>query len=148
MIILLPHKGHFEAFEEELTAGQLEEIIAGLEGADLSLTMPPFNFAAEFGLADMLAGMGMPDAFDDDVSDFSGMYDRLRAGPNLYLSDVIHKTYVTADQFGTEAAAATGATMWLVSDPRAQIEINRPFLFFIRHLESGTILFAGRVVNP
>jgi len=90
----------------------------------------------------------MPDAFDRDLADFSGM----TTGRDLYISAVIHQAFVSVDESGTEAAAATAVVMALrsASIPREppEVVVDRPFLFLIRDIESGTILFMGRVLNP
>ncbi|MGA7607261.1 MAG: serpin family protein, partial [Anaerolineales bacterium] len=89
---------------------------------------------------------GMTDAFNDQA-DFSGM----TGNRNLYISDVIHKAFVAVDEKGTEAAAATAVIMQAMSMPvqqRVHLIIDRPFLFVIRDLKSGQMLFVGRVLNP
>jgi serpin B len=148
MIILLPEEGHLESFEQELTAERLEQIVAGLAPSDLKLTMPKFTFETEFSLGPTLADMGMPDAFDEMAADFSGIYDRSQEPRNLYVSAVIHKAFVAVDELGTEAAAATGVVFGIVSEPQNNIRVDRPFLFVIRDIESGTLLFIGRVLDP
>jgi serpin B len=147
MIVLLPEVGHFESFAQELTAVQLEQIIAALETVDLNLTMPKFTFAAEFSLGRTLVQMGMPDAFDDSAADFAAMYVREQEPRRLFITHVIHKAFVAVDEIGTEAAAATAVVMGIESMPEL-ITVDRPFLFVIRDLESGTILFVGRVLDP
>ena len=108
--------------------------------------MPKFKFESEFGLADPLAALGMTDAFDPDKADFSGMTER----KDLYVSSVIHKAFVAVDEKGTEAAAATAVIVGVTSaqQPDVTLTIDRPFLFIIRDLPTGQILFIGRVLNP
>ena len=93
-----------------------------------------------------LAEMGMPDAFSGNA-DFSGMTgDRA-----LCISDVLHKAFILVDESGTEAAAATAVVMKELSvAPGEPVEmiLDRPFVFFIRDIETGSILFLGRVVDP
>ncbi len=88
--------------------------------------------------------MGMPDAFDKLQADFSGIAE---IPPNLFISHVEHKAFVAVDETGTEAAAATGVVEEAASEP-VVVEVNRPFIFFIRDSDSGTIVFVGRVINP
>jgi serpin B len=92
--------------------------------------------------------MGMPHAFDEMAADFTGIYDRSQEPRNLFISHVIHKAFVAVDELGTEAAAATGVVAGIVSEPENNITVDRPFLFVIRDRESGTLLFAGRVLDP
>ncbi len=145
MVILLPKAGNFAAFEAGLQAQQVSDIISGLQSTEVALTMPRFEFDSEFKLNDTLAGMGMPIAFSSSA-DFSGMTGK----PELLISDVVHKAFVAVDEAGTEAAAATAVEMALtaVPEPTVEVTIDRPFIFLIRDIETGAILFVGRVLNP
>ena len=84
----------------------------------------------------------MPDAFQSGLADFAGM-DGMR---DLFIDRVVHKAYVSVNEEGTEAAAATGVSM-VLSMP-SMMTINRPFIFLIRDIETGTILFIGWVMDP
>jgi len=146
MVILLPKIGAFEAFEAAVDATQVEAIVQGLSHRRVALTMPKFLFASGFGLADALAAMGMPAAFSEDA-DFSGMTGKR----DLFLADVIHKAFVSVDEEGTEAAAATAAVMVPTMAPRetpVDLRIDHPFIFLIRDIKTGALLFVGRVVDP
>jgi serpin B len=145
MVILLPEEGQFETFEGSLDASLVDAIIGDLKSQEVALTMPKFEFESEFGLKDTLSAMGMPIAFTD-AADFSGM----TGGKDLQIAEVIHKAFVSVDEAGTEAAAATAVVMELTAMPEEPVEItvNHPFIFLIRDIETGTILFIGRVVNP
>ncbi|MGB6874316.1 MAG: serpin family protein, partial [Dehalococcoidia bacterium] len=90
-------------------------------------------------------GMGMPIAFSG-AADFSGM----TGSPDLFISEVIHKAFVSVDEAGTEAAAATAVIMEYSAVPESLMEVtvDRPFIFLIRDIETGAILFVGRVMNP
>jgi serpin B len=145
MVILLPEAGEFQAFEEGLQAQQVDAIINDLQDTRVTLTMPKFEFDSEFRLNDTLAEMGMPIAFSGDA-DFSGM----TGNRDLFISDVIHKAFVAVDEAGTEAAAATAVIMKMsaVPGPPVEVTIDRPFIFLIRDIETGAILFFGRVLNP
>lgn len=146
MLILLPDEGRFEAFEATVDAGRVAAVVQGLSRRRIALTLPKFQYAAAFRLADALADIGMPAAFSEDA-DFSGMTGKR----DLFLSDVLHKAFVAVDEEGTEAAAATAAVMVPTAAPRAMplhLRVDRPFLFLIRDLEIGAILFLGRVVAP
>ena len=145
MVILLPEAGQFEAFAEGLQAQQVDAIINDLQDTRVTLTMPRFELDSEFSLKDTLAGMGMPIAFSGDA-DFSGM----TGNQELSISDVVHKAFVAVDEAGTEAAAATSVIIKLtaVPEPPVEVTIDRPFIFLIRDIETGAILFIGRVMNP
>ncbi|MFC1927948.1 serpin family protein [Chloroflexota bacterium] len=145
MVIILPEDEQFEVFEEELQAQKVNDIISDLQVTEVALTMPKFEFDSEFSLTDTLAGMGMPIAFSG-AADFSGM----TGSPELFVSDVIHKAFVSVDEAGTEAAAATAVPMELtaVPEPPVEVALDHPFIFLIRDVETRAVLFIGRVLNP
>jgi serpin B len=145
MVILLPEAGQFEAFEGSLDEALLAEVEAGLSPQQIDLSLPRFEFDSEFSLSKALASLGMEDAFTD-AADFSGM----TGGLDLLISEVLHKAFVSVDEEGTEAAAATAVVMKLTSAPAevTRVTVDRPFLFFIRDLNTGAMLFLGRVVDP
>jgi serpin B len=89
--------------------------------------------------------MGMPVAFSPSA-DFSGM----NGNHELYITDVVHKAFVSVDEAGTEAAAATAVIVGVTSMPMEPVTVNidRPFIFMIRDIETGSLLFMGRVLNP
>ena len=146
MLILLPGAGQFTAFEGSLNAEQVEAIGRGLAPKQVALTMPRFKYESSFKLNETLRAMGMADAFTPKVADFSGM----DGTHDLFIGAVLHKAFVAVDEAGTEAAAATAVVMKLMSSPVSpvQVTVDRPFVFLIRDLETGAILFVGRVVNP
>jgi serpin B len=145
MVILLPEEGQFEAFEGSLDADLVAAIIEDLDSSEVALTMPKFEFESAFGLKEALSAMGMPIAFTDEA-DFSGM----TGVRDLHIAEVIHKAFVSVDEAGTEAAAATAVIMELTAMPAEPVEVtvDHPFIFLIRDIETGTILFVGRVLNP
>jgi serpin B len=145
MVILLPDSGQFGAFEEALDAEQVEAIIESLERRQVDLTMPRFEFDSEFSLRETLSALGMPIAFSGGA-DFSGM----TGNRELSISEVVHKAFVSVDEEGTEAAAATAVIMPTAAPPSEEVEVtvDRPFVFLIRDIETGTILFVGRTLNP
>ncbi len=146
MDIIVPDAGNFEIFESSFNKEILDEILNGMQPTSVDLGLPKFEFTKDFGLSDVLKELGMPNAFDRDLADFSGM----TGGKDLFIGDVIHKAFVAVDEEGTEAAAATivimefaGAAMYEVN-----LQVDRPFIFIIRDTVNGQILFIGRVMNP
>ncbi|MGE5221341.1 MAG: serpin family protein, partial [Omnitrophica WOR_2 bacterium] len=146
MVAVMPDEGKFQAFESGLTAAQLNGIFQSLQGQTIDLSMPKFKFETEFDLGKTLTTLGMANAFNPDQADFSGMDGR----KDLYISAVLHKAYIAVDENGTEAAAATGVAIGVTAIQAniPQVTLDRPFLFFIIDQETGTVLFAGKVMNP
>ena len=144
MVILLPDLHRFEEFERSLDAQRVAAILDRMERKNIRLTMPKFTYESTFRLGETLAGMGMETAFSP-AADFSGM-DGTR---NLFIDEVYHKAYVAVDEAGTEAAAATAVAMELGIPPEPiEVRIDHPFIFLIRDIKTGAILFVGRVLNP
>ena len=150
MTILLPDAGAFREFEESMDADLVAGILGDIEREYVELTMPKFEFESEFSLKETLKAMGMPNAFDGFTADFSGMDGRSCPGVCLLISDAFHKAFVSVDEEGTEAAAATGVVVILESarpTPK-KVMVDRPFIFLIRDRATESILFVGRVENP
>ncbi|XP_030204370.1 leukocyte elastase inhibitor isoform X2 [Gadus morhua] len=113
---------------------------------EVNVGLPRFKMTQTYDMKDLLVSMGMVDAFDQGLSDFSGM----SSANDLVLSKVVHKAFVEVNEEGTEAAAATAAIMMLGCSmmKTPQFVADHPFLFFIRHNPSKSILFAGRYSSP
>jgi serpin B len=91
----------------------------------------------------------MPDAFSESKADFSGITNK----ESLIIDQVVHKAYIDVDTEGTEAAAVTAIMVIPISNDifkkePVEMTVDRPFIFLIRDIETGTILFLGRVLNP
>lgn len=143
MIMLVPDTGTFAAFESSLNLNTLKTTFCGLQEGRLALQMPKFKNESDFKLNDTLSKLGMPLAFTPGAADFSGM----NGNKDLYISDVAHKAYVSVDETGTEAAAATGVVIGVLSMPQS-LTIDRSFIYLIRDIKTNSILFLGRVMNP
>lgn len=148
MLLILPDEGNYEEIEAELSTEFLDSAVEQLsEESDVALAMPRFEFRSELELEAPLRALGMVDAFDPDAADLTGI-NRDAREQGLHISDVFHDAVVKVDEKGTEAAAATGAVVGVVSAPASSVTVDRPFLFAIRARESGAILFLGRLIEP
>ena len=145
MVVLLPEEGKFAQFEKSLDAGRAGSIIKDIAPKQVALSLPGFKFESEFSLGKTLSGMGMPLAFSSQA-DFSGM----TGNRDLSISEVVHKAFVGVDEAGTEAAAATAVIMRATAMPAMpqEVTVDRPFIFLIRDIQTGSVIFVGRVVNP
>ena len=147
MLIMLPKIDQFTKFESKLNPSVLKNIVDKLDSTEVELAIPKVKMEAQFSLSDQLKDMGMIDAFTDKA-DFSGM----NGERNLFISKVIHKAFVDIDEEGTEAAAATAVVMSLMAMPDPEepkkFIADHPFIFAIRDIKTGTILFLGRVMDP
>ena len=145
MVILLPKEGSFYAFKSSLNEQIFQEIVSAFNKKNVELSMPKFEYESEFSLAGTLADMGMTDAFSM-AADFSG----ITGSDELFIKDVVHKTFVSVDEAGTEAAAATAVIIDQKAVPGEPVivTLDRPFIYLIRDIETGTILFMGNMMNP
>ncbi|POI29866.1 hypothetical protein CIB84_006384, partial [Bambusicola thoracicus] len=148
MFILLPRditglqKLINELTFEKLSAWTSPEL---MEKMKMEVYLPRFTVEEKYDLKSALSKMGIEDAFTEGQADFRGMSENA----DLFLSQVFHKCYVEVNEEGTEAAAASsaslasrtlGATVIFVAD--------HPFLFIIRHNKTKCILFLGRFCSP
>ncbi len=146
MVIVLPQKGQLARLEDELDAKTLDTLLSELTDHKVMLALPRFKVESELGLAKMLQALGMVDAFDLARADLSGM----DGTTDLFIQDVVHKAFVDVDEAGTEAAAATAVVVGLKAAPIEPVvmTVDHPFVFFIRDIQTGAVLFVGRIVDP
>ncbi|HBK59873.1 MAG TPA: serpin family protein [Firmicutes bacterium] len=124
----------------------LELPYSGNELAMTVLLPKPDSSLAELSLSGYLRQLGMIDAFDDNIADFSGISDTF-----LYITHVLHKAFIEVNEEGTEAAAATAVVVGTKSirlDLPKVFMADRPFVFLIRDVRTGSILFMGRMADP
>ena len=130
----------------------MDEILADLSSTRVRLTMPKFECGAEVELTKVLENMGMPDAFDERIADFSGMNGKRPPDYEaLHIAKVRHKAWIEVDEAGTEAAAATAVVMWAATSavpvfvPPVIFTADRPFIYTIRDTRTNSTLFMGRI---
>ena len=145
MLLFLPKEGTgLRAFEQALDGKALGGWIDRLMSAqryDLELVVPKLELDTRASLVPQLQALGMRRAFTQ-MAQLGGMADA-----RLYLSDVLHQTWLRVDEKGTEAAAVTAGLAEIVSMPRP-FHADRPFFFAIRDNRTGTLLFLGRIEHP
>uniref|UniRef100_W5N5R1 Serpin peptidase inhibitor, clade B (ovalbumin), member 1 n=1 Tax=Lepisosteus oculatus TaxID=7918 RepID=W5N5R1_LEPOC len=136
-----------EKLEKELTLEKMQEWTKRENmdtGTDILVHLPKFKLQDDYELSSALAGLGMVDVFDSSGADLSGM----NGGPGLSLSAVVHKSFIEVNEEGTEAAAATAGIVAFCMLREERFTADHPFLFFIRHNKSNSILFFGRFSSP
>lgn len=148
---LLPDEDtSLEEFLSGLTDTKLSDILNNIQNnTEVYAGIPEFKCDYSTDLNDVLAEMGMPSAFDPETACFDKM--ALVSGEDsLYISDVIHKTYIEVDRKGTKAAAATAVIVddgcAIDEDPPKVVVLERPFLYMILDRENNLPVFIG-VVN-
>lgn len=145
MVLLLPPAGELESFEADLDAEQLFDMFDSLSAHTGMLELPRFEVETEFELATALKGLGMTRAFGSEA-DFGGMFEE---DGGAWIDEVYHDAFVTVNEEGTEAAAATAVVMTDSAPPDwGELRFDRPFLFCIRDRPTDAVLFLGRVGDP
>ncbi|HAI87469.1 MAG TPA: serpin family protein [Firmicutes bacterium] len=147
MTVLLPKPDSSLAeLEAAIRTDGIEAILETLSPTRVDVSIPRFKFEAELSLSGYLQQLGMIDAFDDNIADFSGISDTF-----LYITHVLHKAFIEVNEEGTEAAAATAVVVGTKSirlDLPKVFMADRPFVFLIRDVRTGSILFMGRMADP
>ncbi|GHV57570.1 hypothetical protein FACS1894216_22110 [Synergistales bacterium] len=149
MTVILPKKRDgLSKFEAKLNAKTLDEICSW-NSARVELNIPKFKAENTFDVVDAMRSLGMKSAFDGRTADFSLMDGR----KDLVIDAAVHKAFVEVDEKGTEAAAATAIsvsrlTAAMPEGAPVMFKADHPFIFIIRHEQSGAILFMGRVTKP
>ncbi|XP_036744634.2 leukocyte elastase inhibitor [Manis pentadactyla] len=152
MIILLPDDIEDEStglrkIEEQLTLEKLQEWTKpeNLDYTEVNVHLPRFKLEESYDLKFHLNRLGVHDLFNSGAADLSGM----SGARNLFISKIVHKSFVEVNEEGTEAAAATaGIATFTMLMHEENFVADHPFLFFIRHNSSANILFLGKFSSP
>ncbi|MBN1390750.1 MAG: serpin family protein [Candidatus Thermoplasmatota archaeon] len=149
MFILLPKTDDISALETDLDWDYFDDLKSDMYGEWIDVYLPKFKFELRYEIVPDLSDLGMHLAFGSGA-DFSGIKESGES--DLYISDVVHQSFVEVNEEGTEAAAATAVVMSKKgggSEPEpVEFRADHPFIFFIEHKATGQILFMGKVENP
>ena len=143
MVLVLPKRQEdMGRVQAGLSGGSLDAWLAKASEREVKVTLPRFRMRVPADLIPPLKQLGMVAAFDN--ADFSG----LTGARGLRITAVVHEAFIDVDEKGTEAAAATAAS--LAGAPRLLVEfrVDRPSIVAIRHRDSGCVLFLGKVTDP
>jgi len=146
LLAIVPTAGNYSAFESALTGSKVLDILAGLQQKSVQLSFPKLKLESALSLKKSLNDLGMKAAFDN--ADLSG----ISTTEPLFISDVVHKTFLALDENGTEAAAATAvavagrSSIEEPTDP-VKLDVDRPFLMAIVDHQTKTLVFLGRILE-
>ncbi|XP_078224586.1 serpin B6-like [Callithrix jacchus] len=147
MIIMLPDETtDLRMVEKEITYEKFVEWtrLDMMNEEEVEVFLPRFKLEESYDMESVLRNLGITDAFEVGKADFSGM-----SKTDLFLSKVVHKSFVEVNEEGTEAAAATAPRMRLLCARfTSRFSADHPFLFFIQHSKTNGILFCGRFSSP
>jgi len=144
MLIYLPGEGYTtKDIVPEIAKTDFDQL-GLLSLNERELYLPKFEFSYENKLNDELEAMGMADAFSQDFANFENI-----SNEDIFISKVMHKTYIKTDEEGTEAAAVTSVSFTnMAIGPSEIIKVDHSFLFAIVEEDTHSILFIGRVFDP
>ncbi|MCK4346338.1 MAG: serpin family protein, partial [Bacteroidales bacterium] len=149
MIILLPKNGKtLNDITEQLNNKNWNRWLGEFhEEAKVQIHLPKFKFEYKNQLNDELINMDMGIAFEPYLADFS----KINPNEQLFISRVIHKTFIEVNEEGTEAAAVTMVEISLTSaggETFIPFHVNKPFIFAIKERYTNSIIFIGKVMEP
>ncbi len=147
---LLPNEDvALEDYVNSLTGEQLQSLLSHPQQVSTRVSIPKFETAYMGDLSKTLESLGMADAFDWQLADFSRM--GTAEGGNIYISQVLHRTYISVAEQGTKAGAATAVIMAegaMAPEDYKTVTLNRPFLYLIWDVHENVPLFIGTLLDP
>jgi serine protease inhibitor len=153
MTILVPDPGQLGTIEAQLTPDLLTTVVATQALRTVQLALPRWSIESSVAANDALAAAGMPSAFDRRSADFTAMIEPdAPVGSPLFLATVQHEASLAVDEAGSDSSAATSvdsvASGQTATAGPVSLVVDRPFLFFVRDVATGAVVFQGRVVDP
>ena len=146
--VLLPNEGvDIYEYIAGLTGEELMETLSTPQLGMVMATLPKFSYEYELTMNDVLKELGMPSAFSGSTANFSKMAHSSRG--NIYIGEVLHKTFISVDELGTKAGAVTKVQMNDESAPMSEwvVTLNRPFVYMIIDNETKLPVFIGTVMD-
>jgi len=153
MYVFLPvERCSLEKFQENLNYETWKKYMGQMQKRNGKIVLPRFKMEYDIEMIDVLRTVGMNVAFDICKANFRKMAIP-PPGLNIYISSVLHKSFVEVNEEGTEAAAVTAVGFkiggeWPLELPPFEMIVNRPFLFTIVNNQTRSILFIGAIREP
>ena len=149
-VALLPNEGvTVSEYVNSLDGASLAALLANAESRSVETAIPKFESEYDIEMSSILEAMGMSNAFNVTFADFTGIGDSTEGG--IYISKVIHKTYIQVGEKGTKAGAVTAIEMNDGSagppDEIKQVYLDRPFVYMLIDCETNTPFFIGTVMD-
>ncbi len=146
-VALLPNENDIYSYIDSLTPEYIESALNNVQKKGGYAVMPKFSYEYELSMNGVLKSLGMPTAFDAYKADFTDMATSTRG--NIYIGDVLHKTFIQVDELGTKAGAVTKVEMWDECAPMYawELTLDRPFVYMIIDCETNTPIFMGALTD-
>lgn len=143
MLVVVPAEGSYPAVEARLDGAMVAAIDEAATSTSVELWLPRFESDGTLDLRSAFEdGLGADEIFG--VEGWEGI------APGITLEQAVHAADISVDEYGTVAAAATALGFEDSGPPEAEVVVraDRPFLYLIRHIDTGAVLFVGRVLDP
>lgn len=150
MMVLMPDEGKFHQVENSLEAEDYAQLYNQTRGQLVELLLPRWKYRTSSVLSNVFQELGMVDAFSPSRANFSDITNE----EDIFIGCVIHEAYIKVNEEGTEAAAATAIGMAGAAGPGQDppqpivFKVDHPFIYYIFDIDTQSILFMGRVMNP
>ncbi len=146
-VALLPNENDIYGYIDSLTPEYIESALNNVQNKGGYAVLPKFSYEYELSMNGVLKSLGMPTAFDAYKADFTDMATSTRG--NIYIGDVLHKTFIQVDELGTKAGAVTKVEMWDECAPMYawELTLDRPFVYMIIDCESNLPIFIGTLTD-
>ena len=149
-VAMLPKEGvTVSEYIASLNGESLNELLSNPQHTTVYTSLPKFETSYSVEMSEILKSMGMTEAFDPDNADFEGL--GTSTGGNIFISRVIHKTYISVEEKGTKAAAVTivepgdGAAM--EPEQPKEVYLDRPFVYMLIDCENNIPFFIGTLMD-
>ena len=151
-VAMLPNEGvTVSQYVDSLTGEHLRELLNNPQDLTVFASIPKFETEYDIEMSEVLQEMGMTDAFDWQVADFSRLGTYNVDGMNICINRVLHKTFISVSEQGTRAGAATAVEM--VAEGAMEIVefkevvLDRPFVYMLIDCETNLPFFIGTMMN-
>ena len=146
-VALLPNENDIYGYIDSLTPEYIESALNNVQNKGGYAVMPKFSYEYELSMNGVLKSLGMPTAFDSEKADFTDMATSSRG--NIFIGDVLHKTFIQVDELGTKAGAVTKVEMKDECAPMYEWEItlDRPFVYMIIDNANNMPIFMGALID-
>ena len=151
-VAMLPNENvTVSEYVDSLTGEHLRELLNNTQDVTVFASIPKFETEYDAEMSEVLQEMGMADAFDYHVADFSRLGTYQADGKNICINRVLHKTYISVTEQGTRAGAATAVEM--VAEGAMEIVefkevvLDRPFIYMLIDCETNLPFFIGTMMN-
>ena len=151
-VAMLPNEGvTVSQYVDSLTGEHLRELMNNPQNLTVFASIPKFETEYDIEMSEVLQEMGMTDAFDWRVADFSRLGTYNVDGMNICINRVLHKTFISVSEQGTRAGAATAVEM--VAEGAMEIVefkevvLDRPFVYMLIDCETNLPFFIGTMMN-